>query len=291
MVKILRGSPTKYHPDVSKKRAESAQGSDHEVLKDREARRNQWAASGSRAGFGRRRMGQRYEYRWRRSAAVRGGAYRAAAAVLRAEDFSDFFSSLFGGAPFAGGGARAARDHHARVDITLEEAFRGDARSSCGPQVKPDGTVTLETHTVRVTIPAGITEGQLVRLGGQGAPGAGGGAAGDLYLEVHILPHALYQLDGRDVTLTFPVAPWEAALGAAVNVPTLGGAVAMQVPANSQSGQKLRLRGRGLPRTPPGDQYVQLKVVVPSASSPEARALYEQMRDKLNFDPRADFAR
>jgi curved DNA-binding protein len=151
--------------------------------------------------------------------------------------------------------------------------------------------VALETHTVRVTIPAGVAEGQLVRLGGQGSPAVGGGAAGDLYLEVHILPHPLYHLEGRDVTLIFPVAPWEAALGAAVNVPTLGGPVAMQIPANSQSGQRLRLRGRGLPGTPPGDQYVQLKVVVPSASSPEARALYEQMRDKLNFDPRADFAR
>ena len=97
------------------------------------------------------------------------------------------------------------------------------------------------------------------------SPAAGGGAAGDLYLEVHILPHALYQLDGRDVTLTFPVAPWEAALGAAVTVPTLGGAVEMQIPAGAQSGQKLRLRGRGLPGQPPGDQYVQLKVVLPPA--------------------------
>src|SRR4029077_15838194 len=181
---------------------------------------------------------------------------------------SDFFSSLFGGeTPFAGGGgggARAARDHHARVDISLEEAFRGATRTLelRRPEVKTDGSVTLETHTVRVTIPAGVVEGQLVRLAGQGSPAAGGGAAGDLYLEVHILPHPLYQLDGRDVTLTFPVAPWEAALGAAVNVPTLGGPVAMQIPANSQSGQKLRLRGRGLPGTPPGDQYVQLKVVV-----------------------------
>src|SRR5262249_3345810 len=111
------------------------------------------------------------------------------------------------------------------------------------------------------------------------------------YLEAHILPHALYQLDGRDVTLTYPVAPWEAALGASVNVPTLGGAVAMQIPANSQSGQKLRLRGRGLPGATPGDQYAQLRVVLPAASSPEARTLYEQMRAQLNFDPRADFAR
>jgi curved DNA-binding protein len=295
----------KYHPDVSKEKNAEEHFKEvqeaYEVLKDTE-KRAAYDQLGSEWQSGQQfrpppDWGSGYEFS---GGAERGGprrrSYRASGGDGEAsqEDFSDFFSSLFGGeTPFAGGGARAARDHHARIDITLEEAFHGATRTLelRRPQVKPDGTVTLETHTVRVTIPAGITEGQLVRLAGQGAPGAGGGAAGDLYLEVHILPHALYQLDGRDVTLTFPVAPWEAALGAAVNVPTLGGAVAMQVPANSQSGQKLRLRGRGLPGTPPGDQYLQLKVVVPSASSPEARALYEQMRDKLNFDPRADFAR
>ena len=137
-------------------------------------------------------------------------------------------------------------------------------------------------------IPAGVTEGQLIRLAGQGGAGSGG-AAGDLYLEAHILPHKLFELDGRNVTLTFPVAPWEAALGAAVTVPTLSGAVEMKVPANSQTGQKLRLRGRGLPGSPPGDQFVQLKVVLPGATTPQAKALYEEMRAKLNFDPRADF--
>ena len=107
---------------------------------------------------------------------------------------------------------------------------------------------------MRVTIPAGVTEGQLIRLAGQGAPGAGGGPAGDLYLEVHILPNKLYQLDGRDVTLTLPVAPWEAALGASrQRCRRSAGTVQMQIPAGSQSGQKLRLRGRGLPGKPPGD--------------------------------------
>jgi curved DNA-binding protein len=298
----------KFHPDVSKEKNAEERFKEvqeaYEVLKDPEKRAaydqlgNEWQSgqqfrpppdwgSGFEFSGGAERGGPRRRT-YRASGAEGAGSQ---------EDFSDFFSSLFGGeTPFAGGGgggARAARDHHARVDISLEEAFRGATRTLelRRPEVKTDGSVTLETHTVRVTIPAGVAEGQLVRLAGQGSPAAGGGAAGDLYLEVHILPDPLYQLDGRDVTLTFPVAPWEAALGAAVNVPTLGGPVAMQIPANSQSGQKLRLRGRGLPGTPPGDQYVQLKVVVPSASSPEARALYEQMRDQLNFDPRADFAR
>jgi curved DNA-binding protein len=295
----------KYHPDVSKEKNAEERFKEvqeaYEVLKDPE-KRAAYDQLGSEWKSGQQfrpppDWGSGFEFS---GAPPPGGrrqrSYRAAAGEGSAEDFSDFFSSLFGGeSPFAGAaaGARAARDHHARVDISLEEAFQGTTRTLelRRPAVASDGSVTLETHTVRVSIPAGVSEGQLIRLQGQGAPGAGGGAPGDLYLEAHILPHALFQLDGRDVTLTYPVAPWEAALGASVNVPTLGGAVAMQIPANSQSGQKLRLRGRGLPGASPGDQYVQLRVVLPSASSPEARALYEQMRAQLNFDPRADFAR
>ena len=145
---------------------------------------------------------------------------------------------------------------------------------------------------MRVTIPAGVTDGQLIRLAGQGEAAPGGARAGDLYLEVHVRPHRLYQLDGRNVTLTLPVAPWEAALGATVTVPTLGGPVEMQIPAGAQSGQKLRLRGRGLPGQPPGDAYVQLKVVLPPANSNEARTVYESMREKMaGFDPRADLQR
>ncbi len=213
--------------------------------------------------------------------------------------FSDFFSSLFGGgegSPFGEAArARGGRDHHSRLDIDLEEAYHGATRTLelKRPQVTPDGHVELTTHTVRVSIPAGVTDGQLIRLAGQGEPAPSGssGAAGDLYLEVHVRPHALYHLDGRDVTLTLPVAPWEAALGATVTTPTLGGSVELRVPAGSQSGSRLRLRGRGLPGQPAGDQYVALKVVMPPANSPAARALYEQMRRELPFDPRADLPR
>jgi len=298
----------KFHPDVSKEKDAEARFKEvqeaYEVLKDSEKRAaydqlgSEWKSgqqfrpppdwgSGFEFSGGGARPG-------RRQRAYRGGG--AGAGEFSQEDFSDFFSSLFGGeTPFAqaGGGARAGRDHHARVDISLEQAYHGTTRTLelRRPQVKSDGSVALETHTVRVSIPAGVTEGQLIRLAGQGEPAAGGGAAGDLYLEAHILPHALYQLDGRDVTLTFPVAPWEAARGASLTMPTLGGAVEMQVRAGSQSGQKLRLRGRGLPGSPPGDQYVQLKVVLPPANTAEAKAVYEEMRAKLNFDPRADLAR
>ncbi|MGH8150778.1 MAG: DnaJ C-terminal domain-containing protein, partial [Steroidobacteraceae bacterium] len=233
--------------------------------------------------------------------------------------FSEFFSSLFGGgagSPFAEGGhARRGRDHHARLDIDLEEAYRGATRTLelKRPEMRSDGHVEPAAHTVRVSIPAGVADGQLIRLAGQGEPGVGGGkaaghgaaasagrgadsaagsaagaaAAGDLYLEVRVRPHQLYALAGRDVTLTLPIAPWEAALGATVTAPTLGGSVELRIPAGSQSGRKLRLRGRGLPGQPAGDQYVLLEVVVPPADSPAARALYQQMERELTFDPRA----
>jgi len=297
----------KYHPDVSKEPDAEARFKEmqeaYEVLRDPE-KRAAYDQLGSEWKSGQQfhpppDWGSGFEFSGRPAGGGRAGRRRAGASAgggtFAEEDFSDFFSSLFGGgSPFAGATGRAGgRDHHARVDITLEEAYRGTSRTLelKRPEVKPDGTVELHSHTVRVTIPAGVTEGQLVRLAGQGEPATGGGSAGDLYLEVHILPDRSFTLENRDVTLTFPVAPWEAALGASVTVPTLGGAVEMRIPPGAQSGQKLRLRGRGLPGQPPGDQYVQLKVVLPRADSAEAKAIYEQMRTKLNFDPRASGAR
>src|SRR5579862_1427385 len=290
----------KFHPDVSKEPNAEARFKEvqeaYEVLKDPEKR-----AAYDQLGEN-WKQGQQFKpppdwgsgFEFSGAEPRGGGGRRTRFQGEGGEDFSDFFSSLFGGgSPFARGGARAGRDHHARIEITLEEAFQGATRmlELKRPELKPDGSLELRAHTVRVSIPAGVTEGQLIRLAGQGETASGGGTAGDLYLEAHIQPHRLYQLEGRDVTLTFPVAPWEAALGTPATVPTLGGAVEMQIPAGAQSGQKLRLRGRGLPGQPAGDQYVQLKVVLPPASTPEARALYEEMRGKLPFNPRADFAR
>lgn len=302
--KAYRRLARKYHPDVSKEKNAEQKFKEvqeaYEVLKDPE-KRAAYDQLGSEWKSGQQfrpppDWGSGFEFRGGpgQRTGARGGARTEE--FEEAEGFSDFFSSLFGGRGFGGAGGggfsggRAARDHHARVDIGLEEAFAGTTRTLelKRPELKPDGTLDLKTHTVRVTIPAGVTDGQLIRLAGQGEQATGGGRPGDLYLEVHIRPHRLFQLDGRDVTLTLPIAPWEAALGATVTVPTLGGGVEMRIPPDSQSGQKLRLRGRGLPGSTPGDQYVQLKVVVPPADTPEARALYEGMKQKLNFDPRAD---
>jgi len=212
------------------------------------------------------------------------------------QGFSEFFSSLFGGgSPFAGasargGGAGPGRggDSHARLEVTLEEAYHGAQKTIelSRPEFS-EGELAVATRTLRVTIPAGVTQGQLIRL--QGQAGAGGKEAGDLYLEVHFAPHPRFVVEGRDVTLTLPVAPWEAALGASVAVPTLGGPVEMRIPAGARAGQRLRLKGRGLPGRPPGDQYLLLKIVLPPKTTARARELYEELARELQFDPRAEF--
>jgi curved DNA-binding protein len=299
--KSYRRLARKYHPDVSKEKDAERKFKEvqeaYEVLKDPDKR-----AAYDQLGSS-WQSGQQFRPPpdWASGFEFAGAASASDRGPHRSEEhgFSDFFASLFGAAgPFGGGAGRAqqggGRDHHARIDIDLEEAFGGGTRTLelKRPELKADGTLELRAHTVRVQIPAGVTDGQLIRLAGQGEPASGGGRAGDLYLEVHVRPHRLYQLNGRDVTLTLPVAPWEAALGATVAVPTLGGVVEMQVPPGAQSGQKLRLRGRGLPGHPPGDAYVQIKIVLPPATAPAARAVYEEMRAKLGgFDPRAELGR
>jgi curved DNA-binding protein len=138
-----------------------------------------------------------------------------------------------------------------------------------------------------VRIPAGVTDGQQVKVAAQGQPGASGGPAGDLLLQVHFLPHRWFRADGRDIWLDLPITPWEAALGETVRVPTLGGRVDLKVPRGSQTDRQLRLKGRGLPGNPPGDQFVVLKIVTPEAHGPAEEALYRQMAATLKANPRA----
>jgi len=198
-------------------------------------------------------------------------------------DFSDFFSELFGRM-----GARAhGEDHYAKVLLDVEDAFLGAMRqiSLRVPKVDARGRVALETRTLKVKIPAGVREGQLIRLAGQGAAGAG--KPGDLLLEVHFKPHARYRVAGRDLHVDLPVAPWEAALGAVLRVDVPGGALNVRIPAGAQSERVLRVRGKGVPAEPPGDLLLTIRVVLPSADTPKARELYEQMARDLAFDPRA----
>ena len=294
----------KYHPDVSKEPNAEEKFKElqeaNEVLKDPEKRAaydqlgNRWQ-SGQEfrppPDWGPPGSGKGFEH---------STHFRSAHGGEDA-DFSDFFSSLFGArSSFGRGGARGfergghttGQDHIAKIEITLEEAFHGGTRTIelKSPELSADGEVIIQPRALRVTIPAGVIEGQQIRLAGQGSAGTQGGPAGDLYLEISIAAHPMFHAEGRDLILTLPIAPWEAALGATVQVPTLAGAVEMRIPAGARAGQKLRLKGRGLPSKTgdPGDQYVILKIVTPPADSPRARELYEQMARELNFDPRAN---
>jgi curved DNA-binding protein len=203
--------------------------------------------------------------------------------------FSDFFSSLFG--DLGGSGGRSpgrGSDQTARISVTLEEAFAGASRHVHLdlPEADPRGRMSTRPRTLNVRIPAGIGDGQKIRLAGQGQPSLMGGARGDLFLQVELQPHTLYRVDGKDVTLRLPVAPWEAALGATISVPTLGGSVSLKIPPGSRSGRKLRLKGRGLPGSPAGDEYVVLEIQTPPADTDQARAFYRRMEQELPFDPR-----
>jgi len=199
----------------------------------------------------------------------------------------------FGGFNDFGGFHGRGQDHFARVEITLEEAYQGGRHPVTlqSPSVDPHGGVQGQQRTLNVRIPAGVTEGQQIRLTGQGGQGVGEGGSGDLYLEVHIKAHPLFRHEGCDVYLDLPLAPWEAALGTQVSVPTLGGEVETKIPAGARSGQRLRLKGRGLPGVSPGDQYLQLQIVAPKPRTEAQRRLYEQMRDQMDFDPRSHLRR
>jgi curved DNA-binding protein len=283
----------KYHPDVSKEanaeeRFKEVQEA-YEVLKDPE-KRAAYDQLGSNW-----RQGQSFTPPpdW-------GNGFEFSFGGGRGMDddsgFSDFFSSLFGTrSPFGqrrtrSGFASAGQDHTAKIQIDLEDAFNGGTQTIelNAPQATDDGRVTVRPRTLKVTIPKGVIEGQRIRLAGQGSAGIGGGPAGDLYLEISFKPHRLYQVEGRDITLKLPITPWEAALGATVQVPTLAGPVELRIPAGARTDQRLRLKGRGLPGSTPGDQYVVLKIQTPPANSTKAREFYEQMQRELAFDPRAD---
>ncbi len=276
----------KYHPDVSKEADAEARfkdlGEAYAVLKDTDKR-----AAYDQLGAD-WKAGQEFRPppNWDAGFEFSGGD---------ADSFSDFFESLFGQGMGASPAGRASRgrhdrgeDHHAKVMIDLEDAYRGATRSISlqSPEVDHGGHVTTRARTLSVKIPKGVKQGQRIRLSGQGSPGSGDGRAGDLYLEIEFNPHKRFRVDGRDVYLELPVAPWEAALGATVKAPTPDGPVDLKIPADTTRARKLRLKGRGIPGQPAGDLYVELAITLPPADSDAARALYKTMGQELNFDPR-----
>lgn len=286
----------KYHPDVSKESDSEEKfkevGEAYEVLKDTEKRAaydqlgNQW------------QQGQDFRPPpdWDAGFEYSGGHGNDNAA------YSDFFESIFGQG-FGGADGRASgfqsrgkgQDHHARILISLEDSYQGATRKVTlnSPEIDSNGRVTTRERTLSLKIPQGIREGQNIRLSGQGMPGQGAPGqkkvpSGDLYLQIAFQPHDLYRVDGRDVYLDLPVTPWEAALGAKLKIPTPDGVINLNIPKGSQSGRKLRLKGRGIPANPPGNLYVLLNVVLPPAETESAREVYIEMEKQLAFNPRAD---
>lgn len=278
----------KLHPDVNREPDAEDRfkeiGEAYEVLKDAEKREKY----------------DRYGSAWKQAQEtgapppgwenIRFDSGAGSAAGFGGSGFSDFFEMLFntGGGAFGGrpgvgarGFASAGQDQESTIRLTLEDAARGGNRElTLGD---PTGR-----RTITVNIPAGVKPGGKIRLAGQGGRGAGGGPAGDLYLKVEVLPHADLRLEGGDLWATVLVTPWEAALGAAVSVPTLAGPLSVKIPAGSSSGKRIRLRGKGFParKGEPGDLFAELRIVVPETLTERERELFEELAKVSAFQAR-----
>ncbi len=283
--KAYRKKARQYHPDVSKEKDTEARMKEineaNAVLSDPEKR-----AAYDRLGT-QHKSGEDFQPPpdW-------DVGFEYSGQGANSSDFSEFFASLFKQSAGAGSRQMAGQDHHAKIMVDLNDAYDGSTRSITlqASELDTQGHWVVKERKLNVRIPKGVKENQMIRLSGQGTPGFSGGKPGDLYLQVYFKPHPNYRIDGSDVYETIPIAPWEAALGASIKVPTPDGVVEVKVPAGSKTGQKLRLKGRGIPGNQSlaiaGDLYIQLEIVLPPANSDHARKLYETMAQQLAFNPR-----
>lgn len=281
--KSYRRLARKYHPDVNKDQDAEDQfkqvNEAYEVLKDDQ----------------KRQAYDQFGDNWKHGQQFNGdfggaGGFRGAEG-FSGGDFSDFFESIFGGGfqqqGFGQGGGRQrprpakGEDQHLKLDISLEEACAGGPKTIQLAVKQASGQPQMKK--LKINIPKGVSEGQKIRLAGQGHPSMSGGAPGDLLLEMHIRPHSLYRIDGKDLVLRLPLAPWEAALGTTVSVPTLAGSVDMKVNPGIKSGQKMRLKGKGMPG---GDLFVEIMIQLPPADDETAREFYRDMQSRFAFNPR-----
>jgi len=292
----------KYHPDVSKEKDAEAKfkevGEAYETLKDPEKR-----AAYDQLG----QYASGTEFRpppdWGRAygGGDRGGGGGAEAFSFDDLDLGDLFAAFSrrGGGGGGGPGARAdipirGNDYEAGVRLTFEQAYEGTELELDLAAIEYDeqGRARRVPHRMKVRVPKGVVDGQKLRVPGKGGKGLRGGPDGDLYLDIEVAAHPVFRVDGMDIHVDLPLAPWEAVLGASVEIPTPGGRVALKIPAGTRAGHKLRLGGRGMARPDgtKGDLYAQVTIAVPTVTDERARKLYEALRDASSFDPRAHLA-
>ena len=284
--KAYRKLARKYHPDVSKEADAEKKMKEvneaNEVLSDPEKR-----AAYDQVGQG-YRSGQEFQPppNWNSGFEFSGNGF----SERDMQGHSDFFANLFGRARRGRTESNyqvRGEDRHAEIVIDLADSYRGTSKTLTLRVPAADrGQTAMKEKTVNIQVPKGVKAGQHIRLSGQGSAGSGGGAAGDLYLEVRFKPDARFRIEERDVYETVPVTPWEAALGGSIEIPTPSGSVQVKIPANSQNGRKLRLKGRGIPGDPAGDLYLLLEIALPPADTDQARKIYTDMARELPFNPR-----